>query len=207
VRTYGRGSFAVDRASVAPLPDDPHDTWVAIDFETATGSRDSACALGIAVIRDGRVTSTAAWLIRPPGNRYSRWNIAIHGITPEMTRAAPSWNELYPEVEPFLRDGRVLAHSAPFDVSVLRALGELYGLARPNARYACSCMLSRRAFPDLPDHRLPTVCDHCGISLRHHDAASDAIACAHVALSCRDAAGAATISEAVRVLGASMSVL
>jgi len=62
------------------------DTWVAIDFETATASRDSACALGIAVIEDGELAATASWLMRPPGNRYDPRNIAVHGITHALRR-------------------------------------------------------------------------------------------------------------------------
>jgi hypothetical protein len=73
---------------------DPSDSWVAIDFETATGARDSACALGIARVCDGEVVSSGAWLIKPPGNVYDHWNIRVRGITPDRTAHAPSFAEL-----------------------------------------------------------------------------------------------------------------
>lgn len=95
----------------------------------------------------------------------------------------------------------VLAHSASFDVSVLRALHDHYRIPLPNTHYACSVALSRRAFPGLYNHKLPTVCEHCGIELRHHDAASDAIACALVAINCRDAIGAPSVTVAIDELG------
>jgi DNA polymerase III subunit epsilon len=40
--------------------------FTAIDFETATTNRLSACAVGAAVVRDGRVTDVFRTLIRPP---------------------------------------------------------------------------------------------------------------------------------------------
>jgi DNA polymerase-3 subunit epsilon len=67
--------------------------------------------------------------------------------------------------------------------------------------------MARKAFPALGSHRLDVVCDHCGISLRHHDAASDAEACASVALECAAAVEAASISEAVELLGVKVARL
>jgi len=183
------------------------DTWIALDFETATSERFSACSLGIAVIEDGEVTGTHDWLIRPPRNRYDGRNISVHGIRPAQTESAGSYRDLYPLIEPFLSGRQLLAHWAPFDVSVLRALHEYYRIPLPAALYVCSCRMAQRAFPQLHNHRLPTVCDHCGIELQHHDAASDALACAHVTIGCKDAAGAASIHEAVRTLGVTTGTL
>jgi DNA polymerase-3 subunit epsilon len=198
-------------ASLMPAPTqervDPHDvadssdTWIALDFETATDDRNSACCLGIAVIQGGAIVDRGAWLIQPPGNRYERRNIAIHGIKPKMTRRSPTYAELYYAILPFLDQRHVIAHWADFDISVLRAVHAYYGIPLPATRYACSCRMAQRAFPGLPNHRLPTVCGRCGIPLNHHDATSDAAACAQIALSCRDVAGATTIHEAIAVLG------
>ena len=182
-------------------PLDPSDSWVAIDFETATSARDSACALGIALACDGEVVSSGAWLIRPPGNVYDHWNIRVHGITPDRTAHAPSFAELWPELRCYLDGSHVLAHNAGFDISVLRTLISQHGLETPELHYVCTVKLARRAFPQLQRHRLDVVCAHCGIPLRHHDATSDAAACANVALRCRDAIGAPSIHAAVSSLG------
>jgi DNA polymerase-3 subunit epsilon len=192
---------------VRPVTVDPTDTWIALDFETATSAPESACALGVAVVQHGAIVSSGAWLIQPPDNQYAAQNIAVHGITPRHTKRSPSYGELYAAIAPFLADRYVLAHWASFDISVLRALHSHYGISLPNTRYACSCRMAQRAFPRLGNHRLPTVCDHCGIPLRHHDAASDAIACAQVALNCRDHASAASIHEALSLLGLQVSRL
>ncbi len=181
----------------------PHapDTWVAIDFETATREANSACALGLAVVSDGRVERTESWLIQPPFNEYEYRNMLVHGITAEDTALAPDFAEVWWEIAPILAQGPLLAHNAPFDIRVLRALIASHELMAPAYEYVCTVSLARRAFPELRRHTLDVMCDHCGIALMHHDAASDAAACANLALSCADAAGAATIAEAVDLLG------
>jgi|GEM_PF-5804926 len=187
-------------ADVRAVPES-EDTWVAIDFETATGSHDSACALGVAVIENGRVVSSGSWLIKPPGNDFSSWNIRVHGIRPEDTSFSPDYADLFPSIRDLLEERFVLAHWASFDMSVLRSVHAYYGIPLPNLRYACSCLMARRAFPALPNHKLPTVCDHCGIVLEHHhDAAEDAVACAEVALHCRRTTGTRSLHEAVQLL-------
>ena len=67
--------------------------------------------------------------------------------------------------------------------------------------YVCTVAMARRAFPELPNHKLDSVCDHCDIALMHHDAASDAEACARVALECAAVVGGGSIGEAVKRMG------
>ena len=51
---------------------------VAIDFETADPGPDSACAIGLVVVEDGRVGDVRHRLIRPPRRRF-RFT-SLHGI-------------------------------------------------------------------------------------------------------------------------------
>ncbi|HEY5540831.1 MAG TPA: 3'-5' exonuclease, partial [Coriobacteriia bacterium] len=147
-------------------PADPRGgEWVAIDFETSNEQRDSACALGLAVVRDGEVTKTAAWLIRPPEMRFDWRCTRVHGIRARDVVDAPEFPDVWLEVSEYLGDGRLLAHNASFDIAVLRTMLAAYGLEAPELRYACTLAMSRRAWPDLPRHRLDTMCEHCGIEL------------------------------------------
>ena len=43
--------------------------FIAIDFETATGSRASICEAGICVVRGGKVAGVRSWLVRPEGKK------------------------------------------------------------------------------------------------------------------------------------------
>ena len=176
------------------------DVWVAIDFETATREPTSACALGVAIVRDGSVAERYSWLIQPPFNEYEFWNTRVHGLGPDDTATAPDFREVWFEVQPLLAEGPLLAHNASFDIRVLRALIASHELPAQAYPYVCTVSMARKAFPSLHRHTLDTVCDHCGIALVHHDAASDAEACANVALECSATSGAASIAEAVKVL-------
>lgn len=50
-------------------------SFVAIDFETATGYMESACSVGIVTVTDGIITDEYYSLIQPPENEYWRSNI------------------------------------------------------------------------------------------------------------------------------------
>jgi DNA polymerase-3 subunit epsilon len=181
-------------------PDMPH-RWTAIDFETASRERASACALGLAVIENGAIVERRDWLIQPPGNYFEPINTRIHGIHADLVAQEPEFDEVWPEIEPYLRDAVVLAHNAPFDVGVLRASLARYELPVPStAGWVCTVTMSRRVWPDLADHRLSSVCRHCGIALDHHVAASDAAACASIALHCQRETGAEDLDTLARGL-------
>lgn len=177
-------------------------TWVAIDFETASRERASACALGLAVIDGDRIVERRDWLIQPPGNYFEPINTRIHGIHADLVAQEPEFDEVWAEIEPYLSGSVVLAHNAPFDVGVLRASLQRYDLpAPPVAGYFCTVTMSRRVWPHLADHKLSSVCRHCGIGLVHHEAASDAAACAQIALACLEAKGMPDLDDLAVELG------
>jgi len=102
--------------------------FTAIDFETATGYRNSACAVGIVTVENGEIVDQYSALIRPPENHYWGMNIGVHGIYPSDTASAPSFAELYPEIHNRLHERTLVAHNAPFDRSVLQKTMDHYGL-------------------------------------------------------------------------------
>ena len=56
-------------------------SFAAIDFETADAKRDSACAIGIVVVRAQKVAVRYQSLIRPPRKTFSPFCVGVHGIT------------------------------------------------------------------------------------------------------------------------------
>lgn len=69
--------------------------FTAIDFETATGKRNSACAVGIVTVENGKIIDEFHTLIQPPDNKYNYHNIQVHGITSYETKNAPKFKEVY----------------------------------------------------------------------------------------------------------------
>lgn len=57
-----------------------------------------------------------------------------------------------------------------------------YGLFMPDFYVIDSLVVARKAWPKIKNHKLSTVADHLKVPLTHHDAASDAKACAEIVL-------------------------
>lgn len=169
--------------------------WAALDFETATHDRASACALGVVVVEDGRELYRQAWLMRPPGNSYHPGNISIHGIRPGDTEGAPEFPEVWAEAMSLIEDRPIVAHNASFDIGVIRGCCAAWRIAPPSSPYHCTVQLSRRTWPELSAHRLPVVAGHVGVELDHHDALSDAAACSSILRACLDTAGASSVEQ------------
>jgi DNA polymerase-3 subunit epsilon len=152
---------------------------LAIDFETADTGRDSACAIGAVLVDDGMVVDRFYSLIRPPRPRVMF--TAIHGIRWADVADKPCFGDLWSELAPLLASADLFAaHNAGFDRGVLLGCCEAYGLDAPAQRWLCTVKLARAIWNIRPT-RLPAVCEHFSIPLNHHDALSDAAACAEIA--------------------------
>lgn len=170
--------------------------FTAIDFETANSSNASACAVGLARVRDGRVVATAGWLIQPPPghDRFFELNTRIHGIHAEDVTGAKTWSEQLDDLAAFAGSDVLVAHNAGFDMMVLRRACEATGDLHPPYSYVCSLQVARRLY-DLESYRLPSVAAAAGfIDFAHHDATADALACAHIMIHAGDLVGAKDIT-------------
>ncbi len=157
------------------------------------------CALGIAIVQRGAVVRDAHWLLNPGGSFDPRFT-KIHGINALRVRGKPSIRTAWAEIVTFLEQAKsdlaqprlfdfvpadeapvvFVAHNAPFDrVQLEAALGEALPF-----HLECTVTMARKSFPDLPRHNLAAVAAHLGIPLKHHDARSDARACALIASRC-----------------------
>lgn len=85
--------------------------FIAVDVEWATRDQ-MICQIGVAVVRHGDITETMQWLVQPPGNEYDETLFRNHHIRPEMTESAPTLEELWPEIRPYLLSGETWAHNA-----------------------------------------------------------------------------------------------
>ena len=165
--------------------------YVAFDVETPNYANDRMSAIGITVVDHGAVVAEYETLVNPECG-FDSFNIALTGITPEMTAHKPPFPSLWREIEPLMNSGLLIAHNAPFDMSVLAKCLRDYGISwRPTVPYACTCQMSRRLLPQLPNHRLNTLCQYLGLELDHHRAGSDSRACGEILLHCLRSGGTA----------------
>ncbi|WP_110943536.1 3'-5' exonuclease [Virgibacillus senegalensis] len=149
----------------------------AIDFETANRYRTSACSIGVVIANENGIIDEFYSLINPL-MEFDSMNTYIHGIEEQDVVDAPTFDELWPTLKPYLSGRLVVAHNASFDMSVLRQTLDRFELTYPEFDYLCTVTMSKKVWPELPNHKLHTVAGHNGIEFYHHNALEDARAAA-----------------------------
>ena len=175
--------------------------FIAIDFETATSNYTSACSLGLAIVANGKIVDNVSWLIRPEPFEFAERNMLIHGIRPADVFNAPTFSEIWPEVYLYLQDSILVAHSASFDMSVLRSSLQTHGITPPPFKYACSLKVSRKVWPNLECHKLNYVANFLKLDFTHHDAKEDAYASAYILIEAAKALHVKSLDELYKTIG------
>jgi len=172
--------FPPPRSAFRIKPKLETDCFVALDFETADYGQDSACSLALIRVENHVIVRREHRLIRAP-RRHFVFSY-LHGITWDMVAQEPTFGELWPELATTLLGTRfIAAHNASFDAKVMRACCAAAALASPEQPFLCTVKLARKTWGVRPT-KLPNVCAHLGLALNHHDALSDAEACANIVI-------------------------
>ena len=154
--------------------------FVAIDFETANYSRDSACSVGLVKVSDGKIVDHAVHLIRPPSRDFVFTH--IHGLTWADVAKADDFATVWSRAKSLLDGAEFLvAHNAPFDKGVLNACCASFKVPPPALSFQCTVKIARATW-DIYPTKLSDVCRKLNIELNHHEALSDAMACAKIVL-------------------------
>lgn len=158
--------------------------FAAIDFETANYRGDSACAVGVVIVEAGRIVERIYELIRPPSRQFSFTH--IHGLIWDDVKSARDFAAVWDDIAQATATVEFLAaHNAPFDKGVLAACCATYDLPAPDQPFVCTVRLARAQW-DIRPTKLPDVCRFLGIELRHHQADSDAEACARIVIAAQE---------------------
>jgi len=178
--------------------------FLAVDTET-NGQPKERCELtevGAVLVGGGELHERWSSLVgvsAPLGRGIQRFT----GITQAMVDEAPPPADVLPELAAQL-EGRVLvAHSARFDVGVLRQAFERAELEWPDPPVMCTVALARRLAPLQRRRGLRSLADALGIEVAvSHRALPDAETCARVlcALLPRLCANARTVREGLALL-------
>ena len=158
-----------------------------IDFETtgsSPGQGARATEIAAVLVEGGRIVghwkslmNSGAWV--PP------FIEALTGITNEMLADAPPAEDVMREVLRFTAGCPLVAHNAAFDrafwCAEARRAGRDEAMGTP---FACTVRLSRRLFPQAPNHRLGTLAawHRRPDAGRAHRARADATTTAHLLL-------------------------
>lgn len=154
--------------------------FASIDFETADRESDSACAVGVVRVEDGKLVARETLLIRPPRQEFLFTH--IHGLTWANVENERVFADVWPMLMPLLDGIEFLAaHNARFDRGVLAGCCKAHNLTAPVLPWQCTLEMARNKWRR-EKNDLASVCQRLGIALNHHEAGSDAEACARVLL-------------------------
>ena len=155
--------------------------YIVFDVETPNRYNNRISAIGISVVEDGRIIQDYYCLVDPE-QPFDWFNTVLTGINEETVFDAPSFPEVWEEIEPLLSSGILVAHNASFDISVLRKCLAGYEIEwKPMVKGICTVIMGRSLLPGI-SHKLNDMCEYYGICLNHHHADSDARACAEILL-------------------------
>lgn len=149
--------------------------FVAMDFEYLYLAKyDTPCAVGLVKVVDNVVIEKYYSLIYQPEQNATL--APNNGITPAMLANAPHYEEVYRRMVEFVGNYPIVVHNAGTEKKVLE---------ETTYPMEMKC-LAHSQFIDtdhLSGHRsLQVLCDEYNIPLNHHNALSDAEACAEVYL-------------------------
>ena len=161
--------------------------YVAIDFETASPDKDSACSVGLVKMdEDGGVEDRFYTLIRPLVPKFDPFCFQIHHLDPLEILKAPSMADVWDEMKAFIGPLPLVAHNAQFDISVLKGTLASWGIEPIHNEYYCTLSLSRRLWKGRPSYKLTSLASSFGWEYDAHNALSDGEICGRLfALLCK----------------------
>lgn len=155
---------------------------IGLAFGAAFGVLFNNIAIGLVVVKKGKIIEKVHHLIKPKEMRFMPINIGIHGIRPHMVKDELEFDKFWEKIKHYFNDNLVIAHNASFDISVLRNTLELYDIKMPSFKYICTMKLSKNFYSNIDNARLNTVNNFLGYKFQHHDALADAMACSNILL-------------------------
>lgn len=155
--------------------------YVVFDVETPNRYNNRMSAIGISIIEEGKIIDEFFSYVNPE-SFFDYFNTQLTGIDEGTVADAPTFPELWREIEPIMSSGILCAHNAVFDMGVLKKCLLDYGITwRSSAHYCCTVQMGRRLLPGI-SHKLNDLCSYYGIELDHHQADSDSRAAAEILL-------------------------
>jgi len=137
------------------------DTVIVLDFETSGLSPDCgdrAIEIGAVKLVDGVLVDRFQKLMNPH-RRIDSFIEQYTGITNKMLSKSAPCDEVMHEFSDYIGNYNLVAHNASFDSRFLDA--ELSRIKRNQfGSFACSMLISRRIYPDAPNHKLGTLVEY-----------------------------------------------
>lgn len=148
---------------------------IVLDTET-TGldyTREKVIEFAAVRLENGKIKAEFQTLINPE-QHIRKSSMAIHGISEDMVKDAPTEAEILPAILEFIGDYPIVAHNAIFDYSFLNEASlRVTGKELKNPRIDTQQMF-KEVFPDLESHGLEALTRKFNVEFtKHHRAMAD----------------------------------
>lgn len=162
--------------------------YTAIDFESTgcvPGFRNTPWQIGVVALEDGvvRMEGAFASVLKIPADQpFNPYTPGRWAVLRAELESAPAFLELWPQLQPYLTGGPLVAHNVPTERTFLRHFFPLHQFGP----WIDTLPLAQAAFPGLPNYRLEELTSRLGLlpevqrlcpDLAPHDALYDAVAC------------------------------
>lgn len=153
--------------------------YAIVDIETTGGNASGSRITEIAIVVHDGTGVTQRWeTLVNPQKEIPLPIFALTGITNEMVRHAPVFDDISQKVFDLLTDRIFVAHNVNFDYSFVRHELEEAGF-QWTAKKLCTVRAARKIIPGLPSYSLGNLCRSLNIPLENrHRAGGDADATA-----------------------------
>jgi DNA polymerase-3 subunit epsilon len=154
-------------------------TCTVFDTETtgfAPGEGDEIVSIGAVRIVGGRLLRAETFeRLVDPGRSIPRTATAVHGITRDLVRGAPTLDEVWPAFAAFAADSVLVGHNVAFDMAFLAATQRRTGTVL-SAPLLDTLLIDGVLHPDHDSHTLEAMAERLGVNLvGRHTALGDAL--------------------------------
>ncbi|MBF0429469.1 MAG: hypothetical protein HQL94_11150 [Magnetococcales bacterium] len=151
--------------------------FIAADLET-TGFKPPDCKpiefSAVLVDANGNIAETFSVLVNH-NIPIPRVITGITGLTrKQLELDGIGYRQAFQGFVSFLRGYPVFFHNAPFDVRFLNSSEQELGI-KINNKIFDTLPIARDVFPNLPNHKLPTIADHLGVTGNFHRGLQDSV--------------------------------
>lgn len=147
---------------------------VILDTETTGSSAAYERIIEIALVRFEEGVEVSRWQsLVNPGIPISPFITSLTGITNDMVRDAPAFEDIAADLYGYLEGATLAAHNAKFDYGFLKAeYGRIGAVLR--LKLLCTVRLSRKLYPHHKGHGLDAIMRRHGLTTNHrHRAMGD----------------------------------
>ena len=119
------------------------------DVETPNKKNDRISSIGlIRATSEGEIIDRVQFTVNPE-EPFDDFNMRLTGLSPVAVKDSPCFRSLWEDELSDRIEGSILvAHNAPFDLSVLSKSLLGYGYEKPDFVYACTLEMAKRLHPE-----------------------------------------------------------